>query len=64
MGVWVEVGKVTEDFWDPVAAFGFVQGNALLRRVSETTPITNKMPISFSKSVIVDTAHFSKSVFS
>ena len=85
-------GKVTEVFWDPVAAFGFVQGNlcqgrifgtyppglaheipffagfvqenALLRRVSGTNPMTNNRPISFSKSVIVDTAHFSKSVFS
>ena len=64
MGVWIERGKVTEVFWDPVAAFGFVQGNAILRRVSGTNPMTNNRPISFSKSVIVDTAHFSKSVFS
>ena len=92
MGVWIERGKVTEVFWDPVAAFGFVQGNpcwgrvfrtnppglahdspfptgfvlenTILRRVSGTNPMTNNRPISFSKSVIVDTAHFSKSVFS
>ena len=51
MGVWVERGKVTEDFWDPVAAFGFVQENALLRRVSGTTPMTNNRPIQFFESV-------------
>ena len=47
MGIWVEVGKYTEDFWDPVAAFGFVQGNPCWGRVFRTNPpgIAHEIPL-------------------